>query len=160
MDIVEIIATVAGLIFYFWLNSRKAEQTQPAPPESTPKPKPKRKQTAVEPKRQERNYTNPKNSQEKATLQELLRQYTEPKRTTRTLEEDEGYKPKYKTYEGQFDENGMPKSFISKKDAADSRPQIKNESPETMNRLSKILSNHASLRDAFILKEVLDKKYF
>ncbi|MCS7004906.1 MAG: hypothetical protein NZM38_06230 [Cytophagales bacterium] len=156
MDIFEIIATVLGLIFYLWLNSRKPLDVPSPTEEPVPQPTSERKTKNKSKATNKRKYVNPENPREQEEIEEILQKYKA--KPSPPLEQE--LPVQASSYETLFDEqNRAPVSFISKSDLLDTRPYMKMASSERMNRLLKMIQDKKTLQDVFILKEIFDRKW-
>jgi hypothetical protein len=177
--IFEILASVAGLLIYWWLTSRKAKLPMPPAPKQQPSgdtasgpsyediyPDPMEDAPAPAP----RKAASPKPSPQ-MTFEDLLEQYLNPKPP---VPESAPHQPlvtnPYESMNQSVSVNTTepaPKKTVKqykslKEDAAYefAREEELRSRLKKMNRYRKLLKNKQTVRDAFVLKEVFDPKYF
>lgn len=172
-DIIKIVASVIGLIIYFFLNNKNKPKTKPAqgPTDVNPPLSPRKKPVVIE----EEEIVDEGPRYEPVTFEELLEQFGDSKKKTATsrMEREEKYgiddefipatdtkaeeKAELEQYYAEHDDSGFA---ITEEDLEDQRAFGFGLAEEKKNYYAKLLNNPQSIRDAFVLKEIFDRKHF
>ena len=172
-DVIKIIASIIGIIFYLFFKKKDTKKAKPfkgptqvASPIPPRKPKPR-----PEPEPEEDKGLK----YEPVTFEQLLEQFGESKKKTMTRAEreeklgiDDEFIPatdtqaqKMQELEQYYTELDDQEFAISADDLANNRSDnYKRKQKEIpAKRISQLLKNPESVRDAFIMKEIFDRKF-
>lgn len=173
--LIKIVATVIGLVIYWSMSNKNKEKKKlsEGPTDISP-PLPPRKRFAQE--EQVEEYVDESPKYEPVTFEELLEQFGQSKKketsSSRAERElnggiDDEFIPATDTPEeaaaelNQFYKELHDENFkITEEDLKDHRDDDFKIEGSRQSRIAKLLQNPDSIRDAVILKEVFDRKYF
>jgi len=170
-DLIKIVATVIGLVIYWTMsNKNKAKKKlSEGPTEVAPPLAPRQKPVVIQ-----EEYVDESPKYEPVSFEELLEQFGESKKKPPTRAErelnsgiDDEFIPATATKEEtkkeltQFYQELHDEEFkITEADLASNRAEGFELKKKQQHRVANLLRSPEGIRDAIILKEIFDRKYF
>ena len=169
-EFLKIVASIIGLIIYWSLSNKNKKKKKPSqgPSKVNPPTAPRQKPVVYQDEVDE----GPK--YEPVTFEELLEQFDNSKKKTQTRAQrekafgiDDEFIPatdtksqeqaELKQYYAELHDEGFK---ITKDDLADNRAEGFEIDKKKVGYYAKLFQNPQHVRDAFIMKEIFDRKYF